>query len=215
MGMPGTIESLLIVEDNPEELIAAQEAAKAGGFTRVVLAKTLAEARAILEGSDRPDAVLSDLFFPAGDEELATRVRDGLLPSYEKMLAGRMRSNPILHVLVQLGEPNGQSPREVMDGFNPLDKIVANAKELASRDIELYEVTQRVRSVALLACGTEVARLARQMGIPHAVITSTYHHDMAFEPLREAMSDVPYVDTLDPATGRKQWTHGIELLRAS
>lgn len=72
-----------------------------------------------------------------------------------------------------------------------------------------------MRSRALLACGTEVAKLARHLGLPHAVVTSTYHHDMAFEPLREAMNGVPYVDTLDPATGRKGWHQGIELLRTA
>lgn len=118
MGMPGTIESLLIVEDNPEELAVAQEAAKAGGFTRVVLAKTLAEARAILEGPDRPDAVLSDLFFPAGDEELAMQIRDNLLPSYEKMLERRRDpsrdSNLVFNTLLYIAKEFEISPREAM-----------------------------------------------------------------------------------------------------
>ncbi|MCA9458979.1 MAG: hypothetical protein KC550_00355 [Nanoarchaeota archaeon] len=56
--------------------------------------------------------------------------------------------------------------------------------------------------------------LAKQYEIPTVFVTSTYHHDIAFEPIRNKF-DFPYVDTLvDDNHGgkRKNWKKGIEIL---
>ena len=67
----------------------------------------------------------------------------------------------------------------------------------------------KVRSGKTFPLGIAVIDMARELSIPVAIVTSTYHHADEFEAVRDLVT-TPYVDTL--VDGKKDWDRGIAYL---
>ena len=212
-------KSVLVIEDNVAEAIYAQaELAKAGckNFRAVM---TLSEG---LVAMPQYGAVLSDLFFPAGNSSTG-QYSQRFLPLYEQFKQRRFpklrEDNPVSRAVEACAKVFGVAPREyvenVLTRMNTPPVVLKAARDSLTgiTDSERYEkflkVEEWIRDGTHLPLGIVVSERANELGIPIVIVTSTYHHDDAFEPVRDLVT-VPYRDTL--VDGRKDWKGGIELL---
>jgi len=183
-------------------------------------ADTLAAAEEKLQ--TRPDAVLTDLFFSIGPD-ITRYVGEILevLPVYEAFVRQRYDSkwmnNPVRLSLAQVAQTFGMSVEEyVPDVMGKLDTpqvVMESAKRVVKEQKEydrFLEFIEEIRTGENFPSGIYVSRMAKELGIPCAIVTSTYHHDTAFEPIRGMLS-APYTDTL--VDGKKDWAGGIGLIR--
>ena len=212
------IQKILIIEDNTAEAIYAQaELAKAGlrDFRTVT---TLSEG---LEAMPQYDAVLSDLFFPAGNistEQYSQR----FLPLYEQFKQRSFpnlgKDNAVLGAVQACADAFSITPQawiDIMAKMNTHPKTLKAARDSLSgiKDSEKYEtflkIEKGIRNGTNLPLGIIATERAQELQIPSAIVTSTYHHDYAFEPVRDLIK-VSYSDTL--VDGKKDWKGGIELL---
>ncbi|MCA9460251.1 MAG: hypothetical protein KC550_06910, partial [Nanoarchaeota archaeon] len=72
------------------------------------------------------------------------------------------------------------------------------------------KVMERVKSGEMFPSGVFIGDYAREQNIPLVYVTSTNHHDLAFEPLRVKLG-FPYVDRLIDGL-KKDWNSGLEIL---
>jgi CheY-like chemotaxis protein len=217
---PMNQRKLLIVEDTIAEAIYAQAAAARAGYTEFRAVTTLEEA---LRELPSYDVVVSDLFFPVGaGSTQAYSAR--FLPFYE---AYKKRAFPeigqeaqcVREAVKAVAEIFELSPEEYVTkklpalGYNAtfvaqIQDAFAGRKN-AGKYQQFLGIEQQVREGTLLPLGIIVSERAQQLGKPVVIVTSTYHHDDAFEPIA---GQIPcgYVDTL--AKGRKDWKKGLEKL---
>ena len=93
---------------------------------------------------------------------------------------------------------------------NRLLSLVLGGKETKEKMLQghrnMLEVIEDVKAGKNLPLGYFVRKEAKSRKIPSVTVTSTYHHDLAFEPLRFQLE--PYVDNL--VEGKKDWKKGFE-----
>ena len=172
-------------------------------------------------GHNQYDAVLTDLFFPAGDMDAAPLVQR-FLPHYESYKAKRfpeIKDNVVLSAVENVSSLMGVGPGEyvenVLTRLNTPESVLKASRDAVAgiQDSERYErfleIEKGVRDGTNLPLGIVAAERSREMGIPCAMVTSTYHHDDEFEAVRDLVT-VPYVDTL--VDGKKQWGKSLDLV---
>ena len=167
------------------------------------------------------NGVLSDLFFPAGNS--TRQYAERFLPLYEKYKERRFEKtredNVVLRAVQACADAFGMTTQEYIDTImskldTPPIVLKAARDSLAGvKDSDRYEkflkIEEEIKNGTNLPLGIIASEKANELGIPLAIVTSTYHHDDAFEPVR-SLVNVPYRDTL--VDGRKDWKGGIELL---
>lgn len=212
-------KSILIIEDNKDEAAYALDVVKNAGFSEVHVIDTLSRA---VKAIPCYDGVLTDLFFPLGDsidEEYIQR----FLPHYEEFRKKTFTKleglNPVKKALETVALTFGTSPREyvenVMSKLNTPRNVLKAAQDTIAgiNDTERYEkflkIEEGIREGTNLPLGIVASEIAHKVSRPCVIVTSTYHHDDAFEPI-SSLINVPYKDTL--VDGRKNWSGGIESL---
>ena len=212
------MKSVLVIEDNIAEAIYAEAELVGAGIEYFRAVTTLADG---LEAIPEYDAVLSDLFFPAGNvstEQYSQR----FLPLYEQFKQTRFQKlgqNVVLRAVEQCAETFGLTSQEYVEDFMPKlntpPVLLKAARDALAgiQDSERYEkflkIEKGIRDGTNLPLGIITSERAYQLGRPSAIVTSTYHHDDAFEPVKSLIK-FPYRDTL--VDGRKDWKGGIKLL---
>jgi hypothetical protein len=214
---------LLIVEDNVAEAIYAQLEAIKLGLKGVMAVTDLQSALRKME--ERPQMIVSDLFFPGVGVD-RTGYIPRLLPQYEKMEkrdgeiseAEKQQHDPVKAAVEQCANLFGMTPEEyveeVIAKYDPIDMVVKAARNSVynMRDHERYQKAHDAKLKMLsgenFPSGIFVVERAKELEIPVRIVTSTNHHDIAFETIRELVTG-RYYDTLD-ADGRKQWSAAIK-----
>lgn len=215
------INKILIVEDKPEEAENARKTVLESGINDFRIVSTLSQA---LEYLPQYNAVLSDLFFPAGNYE--TRAfSQRILPFYEKFKEERFKEiekdNIVLRAVKTCAEIFGVTPEkyisEIMSKLNTPPIIIRAARDSLAgmQDSEKYEQFLKMESDISnginLPLGILVKEKAQELGKPSVIVTSTNHHNHAFEPVRSLIG-LNYVDQL--IDGKKDWKRGLESILA-
>jgi CheY-like chemotaxis protein len=212
-------KKVLVIEDDTAEAIYAQTELARAGFEGFRAVTTLSEG---LEVMPEYDAVLSDLFFPAGSES-TEKYSQRFSPLYEQYKQKRFQeieeSGPVLRAVQACAEAFDVTPHEYVNKFmaemNTPRQVLDSARDALAgvQDSERYEkflkIEEGIRNGTDLPLGIIASERAKELGIPSAIVTSTHHHDDAFEAVRNLVT-VPYRDTL--VDGKKDWDGGIELL---
>ena len=213
------MEKILIIEDNAAESACAQSELEKAGFKEVKTVTNLSDG---LETMSQYSAVLSDLFFPAGNtptEQYSQR----FLPSYEQFKQRRFpkidKDNPILRAIDVCAKIFGMTPQEYVENvvakLNTPElvlKMVRDALagvENSEKYAKFLEIEEGIRNGTNLPLGIIACERAAELGMPAIIVTSTYHHSDAFEPI-SGLIKVSYCDRL--VDERKDWKGGIELL---
>jgi len=216
------MKKILVIEDNTAEAIYAQAELARAGFTDFQAVTTLSEG---LEAMPGYEALLTDLFFHAGclpTEPYTQR----FLPIYHAYGERRFKTkgrDVVLRAVKQCAETFGVTPHEYVEDFmakvgghlsTPSNVLKAARASLTGveepeRYTKFLEIEAGVRNGTYLPLGVIATERARELGIPSVIVTSTYHHDDAFEAVRDLVK-VPYRDSL--VDGRKDWKGGITLL---
>lgn len=208
---------ILVIEDNIEERLAAEKALAEAGHTEFKSVETLADGLALMP---QFDAVLSDLFFPAGDEPTEKYIQR-FLPVYETYKRERFfekKDSALKDHIYSLAKVLDYTPEQYLYEFickTSSPETIKECKEavLGINDIERYEkflkIEEDIRNGSNLPLGIIAAERAKELKIPVVIITSTNHHDMAFSPV-ERMIKGPCLEGL--VDGRKYWTRGIDML---
>jgi hypothetical protein len=212
-------KKILIIEDNIAEAIYAQAELAKAGIKDFKAVTTLSEG---LESMTKYDALLSDLFFPVGNESTEKYIQR-FLPVYEGYKQRKFPKisgdNVILKAIESCAKVLEITPKEYVEDFlvktnSPRSMIDAANDALAKvKNSEKYEkflkIEEEIRNGTNLPLGIIASERASELGIPCAIVTSTYHHDDAFEAVNNLIK-VPYSDRL--VEGKKDWKGGIELL---
>jgi CheY-like chemotaxis protein len=203
---------ILLIEDNEAQAEYAQIALADAGLESTTVV-TLSEA---LDVMPEYDAVLSDLFFPAGmpTEEFS----ELFSPLYAEFKEQRYSGGMVGRAVQQCASLFGMTSHDYIENViaktnNPAGTLEAARKSQEGRSSAKYqkflEIEENIRNGTNLPLGIVATGMAMKQGIPAVIVTSTYHHDDAFEAVRTLIK-VPYKDTL--IEGRKDWENGIELL---
>jgi len=219
-------KKLLIVEDKQTELDTAIEEAQEVGITKIVTATNLEEALRYIPNISH---VASDLFIPAGNLSVESYVQE-LTPKYieskERMYPSlNMEEFDHFHCLLlerekirmkygdksnELSKFDSNNLVNLPRSENRLLSLVLGGKETKEKMLQghrnMLEVIEDVKAGKNLPLGYFVRKEAKSRKIPSVTVTSTYHHDLAFEPLRFQLE--PYVDNL--VEGKKDWKKGFE-----
>jgi hypothetical protein len=209
---------ILIIEDNIAEAGYAQTELVKAGFKYFKAVTNLSEG---LKAMPKYDAVLSDLFFPVGNVS-AEQYSQRFLPLYDQFKQRRfekMEDNKMLHTILDKAKEVGVTPQEYVENimtkkeFPPIVLNLARDALIGVRDHERYElflkIEDEIRTGTNLPLGIIASERATELGIPLVIVTSTWHHNDAFEPVRDLIK-VPYCDNL--IDGTKNWKGAIKLL---
>jgi hypothetical protein len=211
---------LLIVEDNIAEAIYAQGDAIKAGYRELLVATDLETALHYLPQVDR---VATDLFFPAGNVNTSD-FSGRILPLYEKFKKERFTADKgsgcVLAAIEQCAKLFQVSPEEyvtnILPKMNTVPSVLKAARDAVTgvKDSEKYnaflKIEEDIRAGRNLPLGILVAEQAKEKGLPAVIVTSTNHHDHAFEPVRNLIT-VPYFDNL--VEGRKNWACAMDYLK--
>lgn len=213
-------KKILIVEDNVAEAIYAQAEVAKAGFRDFTVSTNLESALYEL-GNKNYDFVLSDLFFPSGNND-NTRYIEKFLPVYESYKDRRFEkineSGPISYAVKACCEALKITPEEylkLLPTMTDIPMVITAVRDVVKgvKNSERYEqfltMEDKIRTGTNMPLGIIVCEKTREKNIPTRIITSTYHHDDAFEPVKNLIQ-VPYYDTL--IEGRKNWKSGIKSL---
>ncbi len=225
IGVNNMNTKLLIIEDKPEELIYAQVEAAKVGYRHIAHATTLDQALPMIPTADK---IITDLFFST--EEFKEQYVAEFLPLYQIFKEERFKdekgSEVVRRAIFAWAELFGKNTvEEGLDMFekhthnydpqgNP-NSILKAARDAVhgKKDFDKYQaflkIEESIKTGKELPLGIIVAREAKTYDISTVIVTSTYHHDNAFEAVRSEIT-VPYVDTL--VDGRKGWVRGLEML---
>lgn len=175
--------------------------------------------------------VASDLFIPSGNISTESYIKE-LLPIYENhdkriypliSLEDYAKAHDMLVHFNDLFKTKGAESREYKDYLEVVCNLEGNlnfAFMLLSRSEEerdkivfqrhnhLVKVIEDIKAGQNLPLGYFIRKEAKSRKIPSVTVTSTDHHDIAFEPLRDQLA--PYVDEL--VDGKKEWKKGFEKL---
>lgn len=216
-------KKILIVEDRVDEAVYARtEIAKAGDNV-IMVANTLEEALKQLEA--RPTIVLSDLFFPLGNLNIADYVRR-ILPHYERHEQIRYpviddREQDVLRIAVkQVADLFGVTPEvcveEVLAKIGGISSVTSAARDAVYKR-KNYEKWQKYlqlkKEISLgerFPSGVFLVEETKKLGIPIAIVTSSDHHGDEFEPVSKLIR-VPYQDSV--VDGRKRWTEALKQIQ--
>jgi hypothetical protein len=209
------IGKVLVIEDNAEEATHAQSELVRAGLNDFKTVTNLADA---LDAMPQYSAVLTDLFFPLGNLPSESYFQR-FLPFYDQFKQRRFtktKGSTVLRAVEQCARAFGVTPRDYVEKFmaqlNTPQFVLEKARD-AITDSEKYEkflkIEEAIRNGSNLPLGIISSEKATEQGTPCVIVTSTYHHDDAFEPVR-GLIQVPYRDTL--VEGKKDWKGGIELL---
>jgi hypothetical protein len=208
-----TNKHLLIIEDKLEEANVAQENAKSLGIeTR--LAQDFSSA--LDEIKLRPAAIASDLFFPAGNINQESYINQ-VLPIYENYLKTfrPLTDGPLVKVLQFIFPDQGNLTKEqffedvikkyfLKDYPEHMVEVTRDAYfgiENYTRYSKLQEHIGKIKQGIDMPYGLFATEEARKLNIPLHIVTSTNHHDIAFQPLRDKLGN--YTDNL--VDGHKNW----------
>lgn len=219
---------LLIVEDRVDEAIYAQRDAFVNGFRDMRIASNLEDALNLMQLG--PKYIVSDLFYSLGNLEKEVYV-SRLLPIYEdyeskyKRLIENKEDNVLYKVIHQMAEVFDVSPekyvREIipsMDGGGDslMTKLTVPCMDIL-KGVENYfrwEKYQKVKDDIIsgenMPCGIFLVEEAKKRDIPIQIVTSTNHHDSAFEPISRLIN-TKYHDYL--VDGRKNWDAAYKSIR--
>jgi len=215
-----TINKLLIIEDNTAEAIWAQHDAIKAGIRDFFVATNLSDA---LKYLPQVDAVVSDLFFPAGSTATDQYIQR-FLPYYESFKEDTFtkigKDDPIYLVMEEASSLLGITPQryveEIMASRNLCELIMDSARSAVygirkySKYLEFQKIEENIRSGRNLPLGIIVAEQAKERDLASVIVTSTHHHSDQFAPVKGLISSVPYFDT--SVEGRKNWKAGIDTL---
>ncbi len=225
-------KKLLIVEDNVAEAIYAQAEAVKVGFRNIQLVQTLGKFYEVLNYKRNFDYILTDLFFPLGEVISEFTISDYLLnvtqfyDSYADKIFRKIdkNSSPVLGAVNTVSDVMGISPltyvSEVLPKLDVPEIVLEKAqdavygRENSGKYKEFQTILDKIKSGENFPSGYYVSLAAYEEKIPTVIVTSTYHHDIAFEPIRDRLY-CPYVDTMiDDEYGgkRKDWKQGLEIL---
>jgi hypothetical protein len=213
------INKVLVIEDNVSEAIYAQTELAKAGIMDFKAVTTLKEGLSILP---KYDAVLTDLFFPAGNIPIEQYIQK-FLPLYEQFKNKRFPemtgNNVVLSAIQSCAKVFGVTPEEYVNDYitkmNTPKLVLDAARDAIAgiKDSQKYEkflkIEQSIRNGTSLPLGIIACEKALEYNLPCVIVTSTYHHDDAFEAVKDQIK-VNYKDTL--IEGRKNWKGGIELL---
>jgi len=213
------LHDLLIVEDKLEEAELARETAKKSGFETIVIAHTLQEAQQYLPEAQR---VASDLFFPAGDISTQQYIQR-FLPIYEAYRERRFKhiskDSPVLAAVESCAKLFGITPEDYVENFmakmnTPACVLKAARDSLVGReDAERYKrflkIEQDIKEGRNLPLGIIALERAAERNLPRVLVTSTNHHNDAFEPV-SSLIGTKYFDTL--VNRNKDWESAMRYL---
>ena len=216
--MSNRIEKILVIEDNHTEALYAQTALGSAGFNEVEVAPNLSMG---LKELPNYHAVLTDLFFPAG--EISTeQYSQRFLPFYERFKQSRFpRQNGgiVLAAVRTVAETFGMAPQgyveNVVAKLNTPPVVLRAARDAVAgiKDSDRYQaflkIEEGIRNGTNLPLGIIVCEEAGKLGMPSVIVTSAHHHSDAFGPV-SSLIQVPYRDDL--VDGKKDWKGGIEIL---
>jgi CheY-like chemotaxis protein len=221
-------KTILIIEDNALQLEQARQICEQKGYA-VISASTLADATVLIP---QARGILSDLYFPFDTEQHRldeTTKKDYLSTSVNLIRAYQERRCPPLDsgancVRSALGawqELFGLPSLEAVLEYDLFKKtsspVIYKAAVDAVRGRTDYDVYLKLQELAtgisteshLPPSGMFVRELAQKHNKPVVVVTSEYHHGLAFEPFAQKIGN--YVDTVKE-NGLKDWAIGLENL---
>jgi len=214
---------LLIVEDNPKEALRATACANQAGISSLLVAKNLEEAKAAFE-SGAPRYVLTDLFFQAGNVAV-TDFQKELVPIYDayanrRFVVKDLERNPVRKALELVSGGLGMNAERYIEEVmikvfkNPPSMIKAAREAISGiqepeKYKEFLQAKEKMMDGTELPLGILVVRQARAVGAQVCVVTSTYHHGAAFEPIASLVGS--YTDRVS-ANGEKDWAGGLTRL---
>jgi hypothetical protein len=213
------MKNVLVIEDNVDESIRAQDELVRAGVGEFRAVATLSEGLSLMP---KYNLVLSDLFFPAGDIP-TEQYSQKFMPLYEQFKQRKFmatdKSKVVFGAIEQCARIFGVTPQEYVERYMPMmntsESVTKAARQALTgiKDPVGYEKFQKIeggiRSGANLPLGIIATGRATELGKSSVIVTSTFHHDDAFEPVRNLIT-VPYCDTL--VDGKKDWNGGIEKL---
>jgi CheY-like chemotaxis protein len=216
------LNHILIVEDKPEELNVAREIAKVKGIdTRVAI-----NFKSALEELKFPGlkAVASDLFFPAGDIDQGSYISQ-ILPSYESYLNSfrKITDGPLIKTLNFVFAERGNMTKEqffeeimtktfLKDWDEEGKRQVADAYfgiEFYHNYSKLQKHIEEIKQGRGMPYGIFLTKEAGKLQLPAYVVTSTNHHDVAFQPVRKLLTTDYRDDLVD---GHKDWARAFDYL---
>lgn len=211
-------KKILVIENNVEEKTRIHSELDLAGIENFWIASTLSEGLYLMP---RYDALLSDLFFPAGSKssEKYSRRFFPLYEQYKKKFEETLKDNLILEAIQSSAAALGVTPQDYVNEYMAKldfpEFLLMKAQDSVagvenSREYENFlKIEDGIRNGTDLPLGIIASERAKELGIAATIVTSTYHHSDAFEPIRNLIS-VPYRDSL--IDGRKDWKGGIESL---
>ncbi|MBU2576689.1 MAG: hypothetical protein KKF50_03125 [Nanoarchaeota archaeon] len=214
-------KKILVVEDNLEEAKFALEQIK-----KFNLEGRLAQDfdSAIQELNNHPDYVLSDLFFPAGRNINQSHYIERVLPLYENYLSKFQKkdkgvlSQAIENVSKVFQTTPEKYVEEILPSLNNPKEVVEMSRDAVygienySKYKRLVEFIEEIKQGKNLPYGYFLAEETKGMNIPTRIITSTNHHDITFEPIRNILK-APYYDNL--IEGNKNWQGALQNVLAN
>ena len=210
-------KKILIVEDNIEEAKSALEQAKKFNLEGV-LAQDFGSA--IQELNKNPNYVLSDLFFPSGNIEQSEYIQR-ILPMYENYLSKfQKQERGVLYKAIENVSKTFQTTpekyvEEILPSLGNPPEIIEKSKDAVygienySKYLRLANFIEDIKQGKGLPYGYFLAEEIQKRDIPSMIITSTNHHDITFEPIRNNLK-IPYLDNL--VDGKKNWKQGMEVV---
>lgn len=208
--------AILVVEDNPVQAQYAKESFK---DENVIVVGTYSDA--ILQlGMNHFDAVLTDLYFPAGsvEREQRTFFKEKTLTSIDLYLKNHFEHSPLYAALQQVSNLFDVDDVETFVASDTFSLMTKNSSQMRR---EVYSAIEKEKlkkkyvtfkenltnESHYLPWGLLVAESAQTSKIPVCIVTDVYHHDVAFEPFRQGLK-IQYCDQL--IDGRKPWRSALE-----
>jgi hypothetical protein len=223
-----TNKHFLIIEDRVEE----QEFARQTALTWGIEARVVGDFETAIEEIQTrwPRAIASDLFFPSGNINQEPYIQR-VLPFYEAHLKTfkPITSGPLVMALEHVfGGNKDKTKTELWEEFirpiflkNWREYDIEEVKdayfgiEFYSKYVKLQKQIEAMKQGIDIPYGIFLRQEVDRLGftgnchIPFFIVTSTNHHDVAFEPIRDKIGI--YDDGVDEA-GHKDWGNAFKYL---
>lgn len=204
------MKKILIVEDNEKHIQDATEV-----LGKVAVAKSFKEFKRSFE-EERPNYVLSDLYFPTGYKGKTHKSLEDESVKIVEGYVGRQETNPVGVALELIFKAKKiKTFEEFLEMFK--DDPIIQADGYKNQIRERYELHRKIRSYAQLAedigkgvhelpSGIFVYKHCRDLNVPCTIVTSSYHHGTEFQPFVDQVGR--YFDQI--TDGKKQWKQALE-----
>lgn len=209
------LENLLIVEDNEQNI---NDAVAQLGDVRI--ARTLSEFDSEFE-KNKPEAVLSDLYFPTGYEEKENGlVRNELTKILNEYISKYREPNYLGQAVEQICKALGlksldeffEYPAFKNDSVVAMPDIRWQIKEAHEKNEETKKYKALLEKIQngtyQLPSGVFVYRKCKGKSVLCVIVTSAYHHGIEFQPFVSHVGR--YFDNLKD--GKKQWKKAFDAL---